>query len=204
MKKKCRRCEKFFNPAKKYYQYCENCYGDVAPMGRTTYRARPGGAARIHGGISKTTDGRRSLALMESTTGEVLRGLQAFLKDLYRHPMSVSKILKNAGLNEEDIDFLRVEKQLGNFVSRFCPKFWEWLGPTVGKRAREIIIDFYGLYGGERKDAYSIARNMGMTMGHVNAARGKALKNIREANKLSEFEKIVISAAQSVLTSFRK
>ena len=199
MKRKCLRCGKQFVPAKKHYRYCQACYPDVAPLGYTTRRQRPGAAARIHGGVSRTTDGRRPVVLRgDATAGETFQGLRAFLTDLYKHPTRVSTLLYDAGIYASQVEYLCEQKQLNTFILRFCPELWEWLGDTVGTKAREVVIDFYGLYGGGGRRIRSIAHDLGMTTDHARALRGWALKQVRALEKRSELEAMIVSTARSI------
>jgi hypothetical protein len=202
VKKRCLRCGRQFVPAKKHYRYCQTCYSETRPLGHTTSRQRPGGAARIHGGISRTTNGRRPVVLRgEVTTREIVQGLQAFLTDLYRRPTRISALLRDAGMGESEIEYLRGQRRLKTFALRFCPELWEWLGTEVGSKARDVVVNCYGLYGGERCEIQSIARDLGITTNHAQALRRWALKQIRDSGKRSELEEMVVSTARSILAA---
>ena len=205
MKRECLRCGNLFVPAKEHYRYCQTCYPDVAPLGCTTSRQKPGAAARIHGGVSRTTDGRRPVTLRgDATTREILRGLLAFLTDIYQCPTRISTLLHDAGMGASEVEYLRERRRLDAFVLRFCPELWEWLGTTVGTKAREVVIGFYGLYGGGGRRIHSIARDLGITTDHAGALRGWALKQIRDSEKRGELEEVVVSTARSILAARRK
>jgi hypothetical protein len=205
MKRKCRRCGKLFVPEKTHYQYCPRCYPDVAPMGGTTFRQRPGAAARSHGGVSRTSDNRRPVTLRGAVTSrEIVRGLHAFFTDLYKQPTQTSTLLLGEGMEESEIACLREQRWLDDFVMRFCPRLWEWLGKTVGSKARDVVIDCYGLYGGETRLMPSIAHELGITADHAAALRGWALKKLRDPEKQAELEAMLVSTARSVLEARQK
>ncbi|MBN1138988.1 MAG: hypothetical protein JXM73_20555, partial [Anaerolineae bacterium] len=200
-----RRCGKQFVPEKTHYQYCPRCYPDVAPMGGTTFRPRLGAAARRHGGVSRTSDNRRPVTLHgDVTSREIVRGLRDFFTDLYKHPTQASTLLLRAGMDESEIACLREQRWLDGFVMRFCPRLWEWLGKVVGSKARDVVIDCYGLYSGETRSMPGIARDLGITADHAAALRGWALKKLRDPEKQAELEAMLVSTARSVLEARQK
>jgi len=134
----------------------------------------------------------------DATAGETFQGLRAFLTDLYKHPTRVSTLLYDAGIYASQVEYLCEQKQLNTFILRFCPELWEWLGDTVGTKAREVVIDFYGLYGGGGRRIRSIAHDLGMTTDHARALRGWALKQVRALEKRSELEAMIVSTARSI------
>lgn len=205
MHRTCRRCGKQFVPEKTHYQYCPRCYPDVAPMGDTTFHSRAGAAARTHGGVSRTTDNRRPVTLHgEATSREIVRGMRAFLTDLYQRPTQISTILRDAGIDAAEIACLREQRWLDDFVMRFCPRLWEWLGKVVGSKARDVIIDCHGLYGGETRSMPGIAHELGITADHAAALRGWALKKLRDPEKQAELPAMLVSTARSVLEARQK
>jgi hypothetical protein len=174
-------------------------------MGGTTSRQRPGGAARVHGGISRLIDNRRPVTLHgDATSRRIIRGLYAFLTDVYKRDTQVSAVLRDAGMDESQIACLRQQRCLDDFVLRFCPRMWEWLGTTVGSKARKAVIDFYGLYGDKVRSVPSMAHELGITADHVAALRGWALKKVRDPEKLAELEAMLVSTARRVLEADQK
>jgi hypothetical protein len=130
--------------------------------------------------------------------------MDGFLTDLYRRPTRVSTILLNAGMDASEIDYFREQRWLNDFLLRFCPKLWEWLGSTVGTKAREVLIDSYGLYGGEGRSIPSIASKLGITSDHAKALRGWTLKQVRDVEKQAALEEMIVSTARSVLAARQK
>jgi hypothetical protein len=205
VKKKCPRCGKWFVPKRKHYEYCHRCYPEVAPMGGTTSRQRHGGAARIHGGVWRQTDNRLPAELRgEITSQEIVRGMHASLTDLYGCPTKVSSVLRVAGMNTSDIACLRQQRCLDRFTKQFCPRLWEWMGTTLGTKARTIVIESYGLYGGNPRSVSAIGRELGVSADHASALRGWALKNMRATAKRIELEGMLVTAARDVLESPQK
>ena len=102
------------------------------------------------------------------------------------------------------IECLRQQRYLTDFVLRFCPRLWEWLGNTVVAKARAVIIDFYGLYGSRGRQMDSIARKLETTTPNVVALRDKALQQMRVQRKQAELEGLIVSTAQSILTVYQK
>jgi hypothetical protein len=205
MRRKCARCGRFFTPAKKTHRFCSWCFGETAPLGGTTARIRPGAPARRHGGVWRTTDGRRPVTLRgNATSRQIVWGMAAFLTDLYQQPTRISTLLRKAGLSGSDIECLRQQRCLDDFALRFCPSLWEWLGTTVGTKARAVIIDLYGLYGSRGRRMDSIARKLETTTQNVVALRDKALQQMRVQRKQAELEELIVSTAQSILTVHQK
>jgi hypothetical protein len=116
------------------------------------------------------------------TSREIIQGMQGFLSDLYKQPTRISTILQNAGIAVSEIECQREQRWLNDFVLRFCPKLWEWLGTVVGFKARDVIVDAYGLYGDERRSIQGIAHELGITSDHAAALRGWALKQMLDGN----------------------
>jgi len=130
--------------------------------------------------------------------------MAAFLSDLYQQPTHISTVLHKAGLSGSDIECLREQRCLDDFALRFCPKLWEWLGDTVGTKARAVIIDLYGLYGSKAHRVGSIARKLETTTQNVEALQDKALQQLRLQPKQVELEGLIVSTAQSILTVYQK
>lgn len=205
MRRKCARCGRLFTPAKKTHWFCPRCFGETAPLGDTTPRIRPGAPVRRHGGVWRTTDGRRPVTLRgNATSRQIVWGMAAFLSDLYQKPTRISTVLRKAGLSVSDIECLRQQRCLNDFALRFCPSLWEWLGDTVGTKARAVIIDLYGLYGSRGRRINSIARKLETTTQNVVALRDKALQQMRVQRKQAELEGLIVSTAQSTLTVYQK
>lgn len=155
----------------------------------------------MHGGVWRATDRRRPVTLHgDVTSREIVQGVQLFLTDLYRRPTSISTLIQLAGMAASDIECLHETRCLNDFVLRFCPRLWEWLGETVGSKAQEVVTESYGLYGGGRRPFEGIARDLGITPDHAAALRGWALKQLRDHQKQAEMEEMIISTARSVLS----
>src|SRR5512139_2619116 len=186
-RRKCLRCGRQFVPAQAHHRYCPQCNLDNAPVGYTSPSQRPGVAARRHGGVWRGTDGRRPVTLYgDATSREIIQGMQVFLTDVYKQPTRISTILQDAGMTVPEIECLREQRCLNDFVLRFCPRLWEWLGTLVGSKAQELIINSYGLYGEERCPIENIAGELGITPDHAAVLRGWALKQIRDPEKQAE------------------
>ena len=200
MRRKCLRCGRLFVPARENYRYCLACFAEVAPLGHTTGRSRAGAPARIHGGASRVTDGLRPVTLRgDVTSRQIVEGMRSFLTDLYQGPTRISTLLSGAGIGPAEIEYLREQSQQNDFVLRFCPKLWEWLGPAIGYEARKVVVDFYALYGGWRRYAISIARSLGMTVDQAEELRAAALNSKRDPVKQAQLEAMAVSTARSVL-----
>ena len=175
------------------------------PFGGTNVRIRPGAPARRHGGVWRTTDGRRPVTLRgDATSRQIVWGMAAFLSDLCQQPTRISTVLRKAGLSGSDIEFLRQQRCLDDFALRFCPRLWEWLGNTIGTEARAVIIDLYGLYGSRGRRMDTIARKLETTTENVVALRDKALQQMRVQRLQAELEGLIVSTAQSILTVYQK
>lgn len=189
-------------PAQEHHRYCEQCRVDNVPVGHTSSKQRPGAPARTHGGAWRTTDSRRSVTLHgNATSREIAQSMQVFLTDLYRNPTHIGTILQHAGMAASEIERFHEQRCLNDFVLRFCPRLWEWLGKAVGSKARDMITDCYGLYGGQGRPVESIARELGITCDHAAALRGWALKQLRDPKKQTELEEMIVSAAHAVLAT---
>jgi hypothetical protein len=182
-------------------------------MGWTTYRQRPGAAARRHGGISRLRAGRplilrRNLDSPENqpsdTTVTVLEGLRDFFTDLYRCPTRMSAFLRQAGLSQSELESLKYGPTLDSLVLRFCPKLREWLIETIGMKAADVIIEFYGLYGDKRRRIVDIAFDLGLTESHAGALRGWALKQLHEQEAQAALKELGALVARGVLETKRK
>jgi hypothetical protein len=128
----------------------------------------------------------------------------AFLGDLYGQPTHISTILRKHGLSGSEIECLREQRCLNDFALRFCPQLWQWLGDTVGTKARAVIIDRYGLYGGRGRRVDSIARKLEINAAQVVALRDRAFQQTRVQQKLDELERMFVTTAQSVLAVYLK
>ena len=177
-------------------------------MGWTAYRRRPGAAARRHGGISRLWAGRpftlrRKLDLPKDqpsdTTVTVLEGLRDFFTDLYRHPTRMSAFLRQAGLSQGELESLKYGPSLDSLLLRFCPKLREWLIETIGMKAADVIIEFYGLYGDRRRCIADIASDLGLTVSHASSLRGWALKRLRETEAQAALKELGALVARGVL-----
>ncbi|MFB0537602.1 MAG: hypothetical protein ACETWR_21765 [Anaerolineae bacterium] len=205
---RCQRCGQYFTPRQRHHRYCDTCHRDTAPMGWTTYRRRPGAAARRHGGISRLWAGRplilrRNLDSPKDqpsdTTVTVLEGLRDFFTDLYRHPTRMSAFLRQAGLSQSELASLKYGPSLDSLLMRFCPKLREWLIETIGMKAADVIIEFYGLYGDKRRRIADIASDLGLTKSHARALRGWALKRLRGMEAQAALKELGASVARGVL-----
>jgi hypothetical protein len=139
-----------------------------------------------------------------ATSRQIVWGMAAFLSDLYQQPTHISTVLLRAGLSGSDIECLRRQRCLNDFALRFCPRLWEWLGDTVGTKARAVIIDLYGLYGSRGRKMDSVARKLETTTQNVVELRDKALRQMRVQRKQAELEELIVSTAQSILTVYEK
>lgn len=139
-----------------------------------------------------------------ATSRQIVWGMAAFLSDLYQQPTRISTVLHKAGLSASDIECLRQQRCLNDFALRLCPMLWEWLGDTVGTKARAMIIDLYGLYGSRGRRMDSIARKLETTTQNVVALRDKALQQMRVQRKQAELEGLIVSTAQSILAVCQK
>jgi hypothetical protein len=139
-----------------------------------------------------------------ATSRQIVWGMAAFLGDLYQQPTRISTVLHKAGLSASDIECLRQQRCLNDFALRFCPRLWEWLGDTVGTKARAVIIDLYGLYGSRGRRMGSIARKLETTTQNVGALRDKALEQMRVQQKQAELEELIVSTAKGILTAYQK
>ena len=204
----CQRCGRYFMPRQRHHRYCDTCHRDTAPIGWTTYRRRPGAAARRHGGISRLWAGR-SLILRRKldspkdqpsdTTVTVLEGLRDFFTDLYRRPTRMSAFLRQAGLSHDELESLKYGPTLDSLILRFGPKLREWLIETIGMKATDVIIEFYGLYGDKRRRILDIASDLELTESHARALRGWALKRLRGTEAQATLEELGASVARGVL-----
>jgi hypothetical protein len=177
-------------------------------MGWITYRQRPGAPARRHGGISRLWAGRpftlrRKLDLPKDqpsdTTVTVLKGLRDFFTDLYRRPTRMSAFLRQAGLSQSELESLKYGPALDSLLLRFCPKLREWLIETIGMKATNVIIEFYGLYGDKRGRIVDIAFDLGLTESHARALRGWALKQLRGTEAQAALKELGALVARGVL-----
>ena len=177
-------------------------------MGWTAYRRRPGAAARRHGGISRLWAGRplilrRNLDSPKDqpsdTTVTVLEGLRDFFTDLYRHPTRMGAFLRQAGLSQSELESLKYGPSLDSLVLRFCPKLREWLIETIGMKATDVIIEFYGLYGDKKRRIADIALELGLTESHARALRGWALKRLRGTEAQAALKELGASVARGGL-----
>lgn len=139
-----------------------------------------------------------------ATSGQIVWGMAAFLSALYQQPTRISTLLRKAGLSGSDIECLRQQRCLDDFALRFCPRLWEWLGDTIGTKARAVIIDLYGLYGSRESRMDTIARKLETTTQNVVALRDKALQQIRVQRKQAELEGLMVFTAQNILTAYQK
>jgi hypothetical protein len=205
---RCQRCGRYFTPRQHHHRYCDACHRDTAPMGWTTYRRRRGAADRRHGGTSRLQAGRplilrrnRDLPRDQpsDTTVTILGGFRDFFTDLYRCSTRLSAFLRQAGLSEDELASLKHGTTLDSLVLRFCPRLREWLIETVGTKATYVIIDFYGLYGDERRSVAHIAQDLGLTRSHAAALRGWALKRLRETEMQVTLQELGASVARDVL-----
>jgi hypothetical protein len=177
-------------------------------MGWTTYRRRPGAPARRHGGISRLWAGRPLILRRNldsptdqpsDTTVTVLEGLRDFFTDLYRRPTRTSAFLRQAGLSQGELESLKCGPNLDSLVMRFCPKLREWLIETIGMKATDVIIEFYGLYGDKRRRIVDIAFDLGLTESHASALRGWTLKRLRGTEAQVALKELGASVARGVL-----
>lgn len=207
-RRRCQRCGRLFIPRQPNHWYCDSCHSDIAPMGTTTPKRRPGVADRLHSGTSRVWAGR-PLTLHRrrdtpkdkpsDTTLAILEGLRDFFTDIYRRPTRLSLLLRQGGLGPDELECLKYGLTLDALVLRFCPKLREWLIETIGMKATHVIIESYGLYGDERRRMAEIAFDVGVTESHARALRGWALKRLRGADEQSALKDIAAAVARDVL-----
>jgi hypothetical protein len=182
-------------------------------MGWTTYRRRPGAAARRHGGISRLWAGRPLILRRKldsskdqpsDTTVTALKGLRDFFTDLYHRPTRMSAFLCQAGLSQSELESLKYGPSLDSLLLRFCPKLREWLIETIGVKATDVTIEFYGLYGDKRRRIADIALDLGLTESHARALREWALKRLRGTEAQAALKELGASVARGVLETKEK
>jgi len=207
-RRRCQRCRQFFTPRQPNHWYCDSCYSDIAPMGTTIPKRRPGGADRLHGGTSRVWAGR-PLTLHRrrdtpkdkpsDTTLAILEGLRDFFTDVYRRPTRLSMFLCQAGLGQGELESLQHGLTLDSLVLRFCPRLREWLIETIGMKATHVIIESYGLYGDKRRDIAAIASDVGLTELHARSLQEWALRRLRGDEAQAALKEIAAAVARDVL-----
>ena len=133
------------------------------------------------------------------TTVTILRGLENLFTDLYRRPTRLSSFLRQVGLGEGELESLKRHTTLDALILRFCPALRELLIETVGMKAAYLLVEFYGLYGDERRPTEKIAPDIGLTRSRGGALRGWALKQLRGAEAQTTLQELGVSVARGVL-----
>jgi DNA-directed RNA polymerase sigma subunit (sigma70/sigma32) len=90
---------------------------------------------------------------------------------------------------------------LNDLVMRLRPELFEWLGVSIGSKARHVIVDFYGLYGGERRRLFRTAWDLGIEADHARALRNWALRRLRDPHRNAELTDMIASTARKVLAT---
>jgi hypothetical protein len=129
----------------------------------------------------------------------VFGGLRDFFTDLYRRPTRMSAFLRQAGLSQSELESLKCGPSLDSLVMRFCLELRKWLIETIGMKATDVIIEFYGLYGDKRGRIADIAFELGLTESHARALRGWALKRLRGTEAQAALKELGASVARGVL-----
>ena len=204
--RRCQRCRRWFVPKRPNHRYCDTCYSDTAPMGQTSSRQRPGGAGRIHGGISRVRAGRPVAIRRDidtpphqpsESTIVIMNGLQDFLSKLYDSSVGVRAFLRRAGLDFAELQRLWHGQTLDSWIMRFCPKFREWLIENVGIKAASFLIESYGLYGEPKRGLARIASELDIN--NAPGYREWAFKQLCQDGALAGLEEIGASTGRSVL-----
>ena len=141
-----------------------------------------------------TTEARPS-----ETTVAILGGIEGMLTDLTRRPTRLSTFLLRGGLDDGDLESLRRDTTLDALILRLCPALRELLIGTLGMKAAYLLVEFYGLYGDERRTAEEVSDDLGMTRSHAAALRGWALKELRGMSAQDALRELAVSVARDVL-----
>lgn len=203
--RRCIRCSKLFTPTKPTYRYCPSCFSATQPSGWTEVTRKPGTAHHRIGGVSRLRTSRRSVVLRgDDNTSKIFSGLQIFLTAIYGKSTRVSTLLRQKGLNPDEIERLNESQRLGCIAMDICPKLQKWMNQNLGYRPCAALIDYYGIYGDDPLSAKGLVERYGFQdESHAQNYIRRMVGELNQPERKKQLEDIFYEVASDYLRSNR-
>lgn len=130
---------------------------------------------------------------------EQLQRLNAFLEAFYQTPRRLSDILRDAGLSEQEIAYLR-SQALEPYLTELLQRWQTLLPSLVGTRRRaDILIRRYGLNHAPALLLQQLGDSYGLSRERIRQLQVGALRRLCLPKHRQTFEQIALEAAQALL-----
>jgi DNA-directed RNA polymerase sigma subunit (sigma70/sigma32) len=127
-----------------------------------------------------------------------LRNINRFIYAIYDSPRQLSDILREAGVNEKDINQIR-HQQLEPYMTRLAASWETLFREVLTQRQTDIVVRYYGLTSESTTTLQQLGNEYGVSRERIRQLREHAVDRLKQAEYKKRLEQLTHEVAQELL-----
>ncbi|HEY7123889.1 MAG TPA: sigma factor-like helix-turn-helix DNA-binding protein [Ktedonobacterales bacterium] len=127
-----------------------------------------------------------------------LRNINRFIYAIYDSPRQLSDILREAGVNDRDVNQIR-HHQLEPYMVNLAAKWEALFKEVLPSRQTDIVVRYYGLTSEETTTLQQLGNEYNVSRERIRQLREHAVERLKQPDYKKKLEQLTYEVAQEIL-----
>lgn len=127
-----------------------------------------------------------------------LRNINRFIYAIYDSPRQLSDILREAGVNDKDVNQIR-HHQLEPYMAKLGASWEAMLKDALPPRQTDIVVRYYGLTTEETTTLQQLGNEYNVSRERIRQLREHAIERLKQPEYKKKLEQLTYEVAQEIL-----
>ncbi len=131
-----------------------------------------------------------------------LRNINRFIYAIYDSPRQLSDILREAGVNDKDVNQIR-HHQLEPYMAKLAASWERMLTDVLTPREADIVVRYYGLTTEETTTLQQLGNEYNVSRERIRQLREHAIERLKQPDYKKKLEQLTYEVAEEILKAAR-
>jgi DNA-directed RNA polymerase sigma subunit (sigma70/sigma32) len=127
-----------------------------------------------------------------------LRNINRFIYAIYDSPRQLSDILREAGVNDKDVNQIR-HHQLEPYMAKLAASWEALFKEVLTSRQADIVVRYYGLTSEETTTLQQLGNEYNVSRERIRQLREHAIERLKQPEYKKKVEQLTYDVAQELL-----